>query len=142
MPCDIASRGLEKRTVLAVDADRPVIERVGAENRARGLGAPGADQAGEAENLAVMRLERNVDELDGVRIARVAAARQALDLERDLPMLADRALAIERADVAPDHHADDRVDIGVGDAAGADVMAVAQAPCSDRRGGRLPRADG
>ena len=62
-----------------------MIERVGAEDRARGLGAAGADEAGEAEDLAVMRFERNVDELDGVRIARVAAAGQALDLERDLP---------------------------------------------------------
>ena len=73
-----------------------------------------------------MGAERDVDELDGVRIARVAAPRQALDLERDRPVLGDRPLAVERADVASDHHADDRVDIGVGDAAGADIAAVAQ----------------
>ena len=119
-----------------------VVELVGAENRARGLGAARADEAGEAEDLAVVGAKRHVDELDGVRIARVAAAGQALDLERDRPMLGNRPLAIERADVAPDHHADDRVDIGVGDAAGADVVAVAQAPCSGRRGGRPPRAGG
>ena len=118
-----------------------MIERVGSEDGARGLGAAGADEAGEAENLAVVRLERNVDELDGVRIARVAPTGQALDLERDLPMLGNRALAIERADVAPDHHADDRLDIGFGDLAGGDVMAVAQARCSDRRGGKPRPAD-
>ena len=59
-------------------------------------------------------------------IARVAAAGQALDLERDLPMLGDWTFAIERADVASDHHADDRLDIGFGDRAGGDIMAVAQ----------------
>ena len=41
-------------------------------------------------------------------------------------MLGDRPLAVERADVAPDHHADDGVDIGFGDAPRADIMAVAQ----------------
>ena len=97
-----------------------MVERIGAEDRARRLGAAGADQTGEAENLAVMGLERHVDQLDGVRIPRVAAAGEALDLERDLPMLGNWSLAIERADVAPDHHADDRVDICVGDAAGGD----------------------
>ena len=73
-----------------------------------------------------MNGERDVDELDGVRIARGAPARQALDFERDRPMLGDRPFAVERADVAPDHHPNDRVDIRVGDRAGADEMAVAQ----------------
>ena len=103
-----------------------MVERVGPENRARGLGAASADQAREAENLAMMGLERNVHQFDGVRIARVAAPGQTLDFERDLPMLGDWTFAIERADVAPDHHADDRLDIGFGDLARGDVMAVAQ----------------
>ena len=63
----------------------PAIEPVGAENRARGLGAAGADEPGEAEDLALMRAQRDVDQFDRVRIARGAPARQALDLERDRP---------------------------------------------------------
>ena len=73
-----------------------------------------------------MRLERDTDELDRMGIAGVAAAREPLDLERDRPTLGDRALAVKRADLAPDHHADDRVDGDVGDLSGADVAAVAQ----------------
>ena len=42
----------------------------------------------------------------GMRIARVAAARETLDPQRDRPGSADRPLAVERADVAADHHAD------------------------------------
>src|ERR1700760_3295457 len=70
--------------------------------------------------------KRNVDELDGVRVARVAAAGQTLDLERNLPMLRNWTLTIEGADSAPDHHPDDRVNVGFGDAARGDVMTVAQ----------------
>src|ERR1700678_3274885 len=103
-----------------------MIESIGAENRPRGFRPSRADETGEAENLAVVRLERNADELNGVRIARIAPTGQALDLERDVPMLGNRALAIERADVAPHHHADDRLDIGFGDLARGDVMAVSQ----------------
>src|SRR3984957_2579506 len=112
--------------VFAIDADRPMIERIGPEDGAGGLRAAGADETGEAEDLAVMSLERNAHQFDGVRIARVAPTGQALDLERDLAMLGDWAFAIERADVAPDHHANDRFDIGFGDVAGADVTTVAQ----------------
>ena len=103
-----------------------MIERVGAENRSRGFRPSRADEAGETEDLAVMGLERNVHEFNGVRVARVAPTGQALDLERDLPMLGDWTLAIEGADVAPDHHAYDGVDIRFGDLARGDVMAVAQ----------------
>ena len=74
----------------------------------------------------MVRFQRNVDQLDRVWVARVAATREALDLERDLPMLGNRPFAVECADVAPDHHADDRLDIGVGDAARGDIMAVTQ----------------
>src|SRR5271168_2560722 len=73
-----------------------------------------------------MRLERDVDELDRMRIAGVAPPRQALDLERDRPALGDRAMAVKRTDLAPDHHPDDRVDRDVGDPPGADIAAVAQ----------------
>ena len=103
-----------------------MIERVGSKDRPRRLGAAGADEARKTEDLAVVRFQPNVDQLDRVRVARVAATSEALDLERDLPVLGDRPFAVERADVAPDHHADDRLDIGVGDAARGDVVAVAQ----------------
>ena len=42
------------------------------------------------------------------------------------PALASVAVAEERVDLAPDHHADDAVDVGVGDLAAADELAVAQ----------------
>ena len=55
---------------LAVDADHAAVERVGAEDRPRRLGAAGADQPGEPQDLAVVGAKRHVDEFDGVRIAR------------------------------------------------------------------------
>ena len=94
-----------------------MIELVGAEDRPRGLGPARADKPGEAENFALVGAKRDVDELDGVRIAGGAAPREALDLERDRPVLGDRPLAVKRADVASDHHADDRLDSDVGDGA-------------------------
>ena len=63
----------------------PLVEGVGAENRPRRFRAACADEAGETEDLALVRAERDVDELYRVRIARAATARQALDLERDGP---------------------------------------------------------
>ena len=69
MPWSIASCGPET-DLLAVDADRAAVELVGAEDRPRGLGPPRADEPGEAEDLALMSAQRDVDELDGMRIAR------------------------------------------------------------------------
>ena len=85
MPRPIASLRAEERDRLALDRDRPGVEPVGAEDRARGFGAAGADEAGEAEDFALVGAQRDVDQFDRVRIARVAPARQALDLERDRP---------------------------------------------------------
>ena len=45
------------RTSLAVDDDAAGIERIGAEDRARHLGAAGADQPGDAEDLAAAHFE-------------------------------------------------------------------------------------
>ena len=95
-----------------------MIERVGAEDGARGLSATGADETSEAENLAVVSRRETSTNSMACGSLRVAPAGQALDLERDVPMLGDRTLAIERVDVAPDHHADDRLDMGFGDPAG------------------------
>ena len=67
MPHRVARAGEHDR--LAVDANRAVVELVGAEDRPRRLGAAGADEPGEAEDLALVRAKRDVDEFDRVRIA-------------------------------------------------------------------------
>ena len=56
---------------LAIDTDDAGVESVGAEDCARGLRPSGADQPGEPQDLAVMDGERDVDELDRVRIRAV-----------------------------------------------------------------------
>ena len=53
--------------------DRAGVGAVGAEEQPRRLGAAGADQAGQREDLAVMQRERDV--------AHLVAARQVLDDE-------------------------------------------------------------
>ena len=59
---------------------------------------------------------KTFDELYGVGIACAATARQAFDLEGgNGSVFRDRTRAIERADIAPNHHADDGVDIRVSD---------------------------
>ncbi len=68
MPWRIASRGERIADRLAVDDDAAGIERIGAEDRARHLGAAGADQSGNAEDLAVAHRQRDVVEHGGVRI--------------------------------------------------------------------------
>ena len=114
--------------LLAVDPDFAGVEPVGAEDRSRGLGPPGPDQPGKAEDLALVRLERDVDELDRMGIASVTASRETLDLERDRPALGDRALGVKRPDLASDHHPDDRIDRNVGDLPGADDSGRRAAP--------------
>ena len=89
----------------------------------------------------MVRFKRNVDQLDGVRIARVAAAGQALDLERDIPVLRNWSFAIKRPDVPPDHHTNDRMSIGFGDAARSDVMAIAQHSVAIAEAKNLVEAD-
>ena len=55
MPWSMASRGLRMRDLLAVDEDAAGIHRVGPEDGAHDLGAPGADQPGQAHDLAGAR---------------------------------------------------------------------------------------
>ena len=102
---------------LAIDTDDAGVESVGAEDCARGLRPSGADQPGEPQDLAVMDGERDVNELNGVRILRGAPTCQALDFERDRTGLRDRPFSVERPDVPADHHPNDGVDIRVGDLA-------------------------
>src|SRR5271166_2460906 len=118
MPCIIASRGP------ANDTGWPSTRMAARSN----LSAPNiarADQPGEPQNFALVGAKRHIDEFDRMRIARGPAPSEALDLERDGPMFWNRPLAVERADVAPDHHADDLCGSRVGDTTRADVMAVA-----------------
>ena len=115
----MASRGECDDDRLAIEADRAAEQAVDAEDGARELGAPGADQAGEAEDLAAA---------DGE--ARSAGP----DRWRSAPRSISSTLApggaaggmIERLEVAADHQADHGV---VGDVAAierADHAAVAQ----------------
>ncbi len=126
MPWRIASCGERMRDRLAVDQDAAGIEGIGAEDGARHLGAAGADQPGDAENLAPPDRQRDVGEHRGARVAARAAARQPLDGERHRAGGGIGAMAEQRVDLAADHHADDAVDIGVGDLAAADELAVAE----------------
>jgi hypothetical protein len=101
-------------------------ERVGPEYRPGHLRPARPDQAGNAEDLAVPHVQRHPVEHHRMRVLRVSAARQALDRQRDRPRLRRLAMGEERAHLASDHHADDIVDIGLGHAAAADIVAVAE----------------
>ena len=78
MPRAIASAGAASATALAVDGERAALGAVRAEDHARRLGAAGAEQAGEADDLARAHLERDV--------AHASAAPRPLRVEqRDAP---------------------------------------------------------
>ncbi len=119
-----------------------MIERVGAEDGARDLRAAGADEAGEAEDLAACALRaRRRSSIDGVRVRALRAAGQALDLERDLARARASARAPKSAPTSrPTIMRMIAVDIGVGDRAAADVAAVAQHGVAVAERGTPPRA--
>ena len=100
----------------AVHADLGRVGAVRAEDGSRDLGAPGADEPGEAEDLAAMQVEAHV--LDG------AAAAQVADVEHHVRVgLVDHRSLFE--DGAPDHHPDDLLDRRVLRLHSRDVLAVA-----------------
>ena len=80
MPASIAADGLAKLTGLPSSRISPASRSVDAEQDPGDLGPPGADQAGEPDDLAGADRERDVPEL--------ADPGQALDLEQHV---ADRA---------------------------------------------------
>ena len=82
-------------------ADLARIDRVRAEHRARDLGAAGAHQSGEAENLAAPQREAD--------IANRATARQPAHFERDVVRGRIGRRAEFGRELAADHHRDDRV---------------------------------
>ena len=99
MPAAIAPLGERAAEPPAVERDAAGVAAVDAEDRPRDLGAAGADQPGERDDLARPHVERDVGE--------DALARQALDLEHGL---ADASLPRGRArQLAADHRADDVV---------------------------------
>jgi hypothetical protein len=87
---------------------------------------PAPDQPGQAQDLAFPDRDRDVVQDDGVRVAGVAAAAEAPDLQRHLAPGAGPAPGEEAVHLAADHHADDGVDGDVGDLGRADEAAVAQ----------------
>ncbi len=102
----------------AVDLHLAGIQPVGAKDRPGDLGAPGAHETGEAEDLAAAQFEADVleDPLAG----------QALRPQQYLAgghRGARREFLVEGA---PDHARHDGVDTGVGKALGGDVATVAQ----------------
>src|SRR5918992_1616478 len=101
----------------AVAPDLAGVEPIDAEDRARHLGAPGADEAGQADDLAAPEGERDV--------AKDTLAREPADLER---RLADhRRLLREELPEVPAHHvADQSAGIELGRRSRDDMGAVAQ----------------
>ena len=109
MPSAIASAGEAGAIGAPSSVDGPRRDRVGAEDRPREFGAPGADQAGEAEDLARAQVE--IDAVEGDRVRRLGVARGAQTAHRE-PHRA-RRVPLDRAGVElrrrpPDHHLDDR----------------------------------
>ena len=90
---------------------RPESKRIGAEDGARDLGAARADQAGDAEDLALADLEGHVVELDGAR-------HRVLLRRREMPSTASatsprgkrRIARGQQAELAAHHQPDDAVD--------------------------------
>ena len=112
--------------LLAVDQDAAAVDAVRSEYRPRRLGASGADQPGEAQDLAATNLEGDVFKHGGVSVLRISAPGKAFDAKRDVADFRRSAMGVERCDVASDHQADDLVDARLRDHAGADLPAITQ----------------
>ena len=118
MPRSIASRGARDRDRLAVEPDLAAEPAVDAEDRARELAAAGADQPGQAQDLAAA--QRQADRLVGI-----GGGAHAPQLEHGLAGRRRRR-QVEGLQVAADHQADHGgvVDLRPGEL--ADHAAVAQ----------------
>ncbi len=103
----------------AVEPDRPGAARRRTVDQAREFGASGADQAGKAEHLAGMENEAGPPH--------AAAVGQITELEHRAPGgAAVMLLLVEGGEIAPDHHAHDRLGLDFVAAERADIAAVAQ----------------
>ena len=117
MPAPIPARGPRPR-LLAVDLDGAGLHRVGAEQRARQLGAAGALQAGEADDLAGADLD-----VDVVQHRRRDAGRLQPDVAELLGRAAGREVAVE---LAADHERDELAGVDLRGRLRRDVLAVLQ----------------
>ena len=90
-------RGAARPQLAAVDQHAAGLDRPGAEDRLADLGAPGAEQAGEADDLAVAQREGCRDHRSGGEVA---------DLERDGGVRRGAARIGLEGELAPDHQRD------------------------------------
>ena len=97
-PSAMASSGFRMLTALPLILTVPLVGRRDAEDGARDIGAAGADEAAEADDLALAHREADVGE--------DARQREVLDLERDV---ADRGALLVHVflERPADHQADD-----------------------------------
>ena len=98
MPASMAADGLAKLTGRPVEPDLARVALVDPEQDAGDLGPAGADEPGEADDLAGSDSEADV--------AEDAGPGQALDLEEDV---ADRRLDLREERHAPPDHVPDQV---------------------------------
>ena len=126
-------RGRADLDRLFVDVDGAAGERVGTEDGARQFGAARADEAREAENLAGLHRKRDVEQPCRMRVERGHVGAEPFHAQGGGPRPGGPALDTgQRAEVAPDHHADHRIDREVrlegrrGHRHGADELAVPQ----------------
>ena len=115
-PAERRSRGARPERA-AVDPELAALERIDPEDAARDLGATGAHEAGQADDLAATELERDVRE--------DTAAGQAFRLEHDIADLGV-LLREEGVERAAHHQADDLALRELGNRLGLDVPAVAE----------------
>ena len=116
MPAAIAAFGEAGGSLRPCTSTAARVGAVDAEDRARHLRAPRADEARERDDLARLDLERDVRE--------DALAREAVDLEHGRADLGD-LLGEERVQVAPDHRVDQPLLRRLRDRLGRDVAPVA-----------------
>ena len=130
----IASRGERIVTGLPSMMHAAGVERIGAEDGARHLGAAGADQAGDAEDLAVPDRERDVVE-DGGAADRCALPRRESPSTASAtsPAYAGSRWAKSALTSRPTIRRMMPSIVGVGDRAAADHACRRAAPCSGRR---------
>ena len=82
----------------AVDQDAAAVDVVRSEYGPRRLGASGADQPGEAQDLAATNLEGDVFKHRGVAVVRISAPGKAFDAKRDVADFAGPSMGVERGD--------------------------------------------
>ena len=119
MPWATACFGRPKTHGLAIEQDLAGLDAIGAENGARGLAAPCADQAGEPQDLPLVQ-----DEVDVLQV-RFAFAGEVPDFEQGRAD-ACRGLPRHIGEFASDHHIDDLADARFGPVNGVHIAAITE----------------